>query len=446
MLFATTRKLSLSRPRRPRPFLSTVDRLEVRSLLSSVAAIQWRMDPRIAPDPAHGNQPDLTNTPSYVNPPGGYGLTLSASGTKGINPGSTYSWKVTGKGVDLYLAGESPTLSLPRGSYKVKLLVGGLSGTHPSATTTTTVPVKDVLIVSIGDSYASGEGNPVVPFSVLQPFSTPAWAYSPDPTMATQNADAHRSTISGPAQFALQLQEANPHEAVTFVSVANSGASIKNGLLGPMTSIGDSSVQLPAEIAEAKQIIGNRHIDALTLSVGGNDVGFVNQLENLIVNTATDGLYPTLSAIQSQLTASFQALPGQYANLEKAIKGLNPTKVFVTNYPDLTHDQTGVPSAIPGPFGTTVVSLADSQFASKQIIAPLDGAIATASRKYHWTPADVTAAFATHGYPSTSTYIRQLEESLAIQASVDGTFHPNATGEAAIAARLLAAYDGTRAK
>ena len=49
-----------------------------------------------------------------------------------------------------------------------------------------------------------------------------------------QNADAHRSTISGPAGFALALQEENPHEAVTFVSVANSVASISQGLLGPM--------------------------------------------------------------------------------------------------------------------------------------------------------------------------------------------------------------------
>ncbi len=42
--------------------------------------------------------------------------------------------------------------------------------------------------------------------------------------------------------FSLELQEANPHDAVTFVSVASSGASIPAGVLGPMTSIGDSSV------------------------------------------------------------------------------------------------------------------------------------------------------------------------------------------------------------
>ena len=48
---------------------STVEQLEVRSLLSSVAVIRWQMTPQIALDPAHGDQPDLPNTPAYVNPP-----------------------------------------------------------------------------------------------------------------------------------------------------------------------------------------------------------------------------------------------------------------------------------------------------------------------------------------------------------------------------------------
>ena len=78
----------------------------------------------------------------------------------------------------------------------------------------------------------------------------PQWAYSPDPAMNAENANAHRSTIAGPAQFALKLQAANPHEAVTFVSVANSGAFDPVGVLGPMPSIGDPNDQLQGEIPE----------------------------------------------------------------------------------------------------------------------------------------------------------------------------------------------------
>ena len=54
----------------------------------------------------------------------------------------------------------------------------------------------------------------------------------------------------GRRSSALKLQAANPHEAVTFVSVANSGASIPVGVLGPMPSIGDPNDQLQGEIPE----------------------------------------------------------------------------------------------------------------------------------------------------------------------------------------------------
>jgi lysophospholipase L1-like esterase len=433
-----------TRTRRAWTFRATVESLEVRSLLSTVAVIQWKVATYHTADPAYGNPPALPNTSAYVNQSGGYYLTLDASGSKGVLPTSTFSWKVTGaKGFAKTLYGEEPILKVPLGRYSVKLQASGLSGSSKVVTASATVQVKDVLIVSIGDSYASGEGNPDVPGYYT--FESPQWAYSPDPAMNLQNNLAHRSTISGPAEFAAELQAANPHEAVTFVSVANSGASIAQGLLGPMASIGDPSVQLPAELAEVKQIIGNRHIDALTLSVGGNDVGFVAQLENLVENTATFGLYPSIATIQSQVTAALKALPGQYAKLEKAIKGLDPGKVVVTDYPDLTRDQTGAVAAIPGPLGTTLISLADAEFASKDILAPLDAAIAAAAKANHWTLASVTAAFADHGYPSTTTFIRQLGESLELEGSLDGTFHPNALGEAAIAAQILKVYDGTKA-
>ena len=105
--------------------------------------------------------------------------------------------------------------------------------------------------------------------------------------MELENANAHRSTIAGPAQFALELEDKNPHEAVTFVSVADSGATIEQGLLGPMPSIGDPSYILPAEIDEVKQIVGSHPINVLTLSVGADDIGFANRVYQLNDNTST---------------------------------------------------------------------------------------------------------------------------------------------------------------
>jgi lysophospholipase L1-like esterase len=411
------------------------EQLEIRVLLSSAAVIQWSMAPKIARDPLHGNQPDLPNTFAYVNPPNGYTVLLDASNSSGIVRTTTFAWTVTdSKGHSTSLKGEHPRINLFQGSYQVKLKVTGLRGTTKPLFATVQVQVKDVLIVAIGDSYASGEGNPVVP-GVL----SPQWAFSPDPAMNAENADAHRSTIAGPAQFALKLQQSNRHVAVTFVSVANSGATIPNGLLGPMTSVADSSVQLPAEITELKHIIGTRHIDVLTLTVGGNDVNFVGLVEDLALNTATG--VPTLASIQSQFNSDLSQLTQRFAALAPAIHNLNPGLVLQTGYPDLTHDQTGQPAAITlGPLAA--ISLADSQFTSSQLIAPLDHAIAAAANQFGWTlVTQIYRDFNTHGYPSTSSWFRTPAESLALEGNVDGSLHPNAMGHLDFANDFLAAFN-----
>ncbi len=239
----------------------------------------------------------------------------------------------------------------------------------------TTVVVKDILIVSIGDSYASGEGNPVVPGYFG--FESAQWAYSPDPAMELENANAHRSTVAAPAQFALALQKSNPHEAVTFVSVANSGATIAQGLLGPMPSIGDPSYTLPAEIDEVKQIIGSHPINVLTVSIGADDIGFSTRVDQLIENTELGS--PSLSTIQSQVDADLATLPQQYAMLDQAIKGLDPGQILITGYPDLTRNSQGKIAPIVF-LGLDIISAKDAKFAANNIIAPLDQAVETAAQ------------------------------------------------------------------
>jgi hypothetical protein len=418
-----------------------VEALEVRSLLSSAPVIQWSMVPQIALDPSHGNEPDLPNTPAYVNPPGGYGVVLDASGSVGIQPTTTFAWTVTDSaGQSTYASGEDATISLAQGSYTVQLAATGLSGESDPQYATVKIQVKDILIVSIGDSYASGEGNPVVPA-----MNDPQWAYSPDPAMNAENASAHRSTVAGPAQFALKLQEANPHEAVTFVSLANSGASILVGVLDPMQSIGDPNVQLPGEIPELEQLIGTRHIDVLTVTVGADDIGFATLAEDLVENTNFGA--PSLSSIQSQFKASLAHLPQHFAALAQAIQSLDPGQVLVTGYPDITRNQDGKVAAFPLPDGFTLISQADAAFASQKIIAPLDAAIAAAANAYDWTLVKgISADFLRHGYPSNNSWIRTLGDSVDMQGNEDGTFHPNAAGHNDIAVHLLDTYLGLLGK
>jgi hypothetical protein len=429
----------LSRPRRrARRWKATIEVLEIRSLLTSAAVIEWSMLPQIARDPNHGNEPDLPNTAAYVNPPNGYGVQLDGSHSVGIQSATTFSWTVTNsQGQSIPLSGQNPTVDLQQGPYTVTLTATGLVGASGPISTTTDIQVKDILIVSIGDSYASGEGNPVVPSPI-----DPEWAYSPDPAMNTENADAHRSTLAGPAQFALELQEQNPQEAVTFVSVADSGASIPVGVLGPMPSVGDPNVMLPAQINELQQIIGSRHIDVLTVSVGADDIGFSGLAEDLIDNTY--GGSPTRAAILRRFRTRLSELPQHFAELAQAITALDPGQVLVTDYPDLALNQHGKVAPILGPLDIPLISKKDATLASQKIIPPLDATITTATQTYHWTLVKgVYDDFRTHGYPSTSPWIVSLGQSLALQGDIDGIFHPNAAGQLDYAKNLLATYLGT---
>jgi hypothetical protein len=428
---------AITYPRRARRRLEVrVEALEPRSLLSSVAVIQWQMAPQIAPDPNHGGAPDLPNTSAYVNPPNGYEVLLDASHSRGIGRSSTFTWTISQSGnVVTTVQGEKPDVDLPEGTYTVQLQAYKLRGMTGPVVVSNTVVVKDILIVSIGDSYASGEGNPVVPgyFGI----GSPQWAYSPDPAMELENANAHRSTVAAAAQFALALQKSNPHEAVTFISVADSGASISQGLLGPMASIGDPSYPLPAEIDEVHQIIGSHPINVLTLSIGGDDIGFSTRIEQLIENTELGS--PSLSTIQSQVNADLATLPQQFAMLDQAIKGLNPGKVLITGYPDLTRNSRGKVAPIVF-LGFDIISAQDAKFAANSIIAPLDQAVETAARANDWTYVNYSADFRTHGYPSSNSWIRDLNDSEEIEDSFDGAFHPNAAGHRDIAKRLFQAY------
>ena len=115
----------------------------------------------------------------------------------------------------------------------------------------------------------------------------------------------------------------------------------------------------------------------------------------------------------------------------------------MTGYPDVTRNQNGQAGAIL--WGDlTLISQSNAQFASQQIIPPLNSAITTAASTYNWSlVAGINADFFTHGYPSTTPWIRTFGESLEMQGDQDGTFHPNATGHQDIARHLLATYLGS---
>ena len=71
----------------------------------------------------------------------------------------------------------------------------------------------------------------------------------------------------------------------------------------------------------------------------------------------------------------------------------------------------------------------------------MNAAIAAAGSSYNWSlVTGINTDFLTHGYPSTTPWIRTFGQSFEMQGTYSGTFHPNATGHLDIARHLLATY------
>jgi hypothetical protein len=146
-------------------------------------------------------------------------------------------------------------------SYVVSLTVTTLDGQSNSARASVTL--RDLLIVSIGDSFASGEGNPD---KMREDPGGVKWI----------DERCHRSAWAGPARAAIIIEKADPKTAVTFISFACTGASIKKGLLGAQDRKGH---EVEPQLDKVFAAVGRRTIDALLLSIGGNDLEFSKLVE-----------------------------------------------------------------------------------------------------------------------------------------------------------------------
>ena len=100
--------------------------------------------------------------------------------------------------------------------------------------------VKDLLIVGLGDSFASGEGNPDVPVTL----DANKRVQNLYPARAAEGGSAqwldrlcHRSLYSYQLRAALQVAIENPHGSVTYLGYACSGAAVEKGIIGPQAYV-----------------------------------------------------------------------------------------------------------------------------------------------------------------------------------------------------------------
>jgi lysophospholipase L1-like esterase len=323
----TVRKMSLRHTSR-----LLVESLEARQLLA--VDFDYAMAERFGRDLNNNGLIDLPNTATYAEP-AALTLTFSVLDDPNPAPSTVYAWTMQpGVGASTVVArtaaeiaaGNLPTVSVPGVTYATTFqkVVGGVVVNSIERS----VSVRDILIVSLGDSYSSGEGNPervqglslpfyfpsdtipylqhsdlnqtlpAVAFTAVAGFltqkSTALWAdgadgyYGPTPfglNMTNDNRQSHRSTVAATAQYALDLERSDPHTSVTFVHVSQSGATTQTAI-GAVPAFGqeDPTYRLTAQTKLIQAIVGTRPIDQLFVSLGGNDVGFTTLAQGLVVS------------------------------------------------------------------------------------------------------------------------------------------------------------------
>jgi hypothetical protein len=176
--------------------------------------------------------------------------------------------------------------------------LGGLFGPGPEKTvgsTATISSVKDFVILSIGDSVASGEGDPVVEYSgradMMQPNqglwddrgSNYNYPSIPDQIGREIGRACHRSLVAGPSQAARQFVASNKdtitgEDTITFAHLACSGATLSF---------------VPEEERNASDLIDQLRIartqlpriDVLLISGGANNMVFRSEFYGILNNT-----------------------------------------------------------------------------------------------------------------------------------------------------------------
>ena len=327
---------------------------------------------------------------AYVTPQS-HGIEIWLSG-QGVPATAVCEWRIGGQVVAQSSCADrvsGPGIELPYpGGAEISVNVLG------EAPIITEARVKDLLIAGLGDSFASGEGNPNRPvaFSETRRFKN----FYPIRRQNDAGGGAewtdelcHRSLYGQQLRAALQIAIENPQASVTFLDYSCSGASIADGILGPQTYVervasNERSAQLAApmiaggekdsqlyrlmreicrEAPKMKDGVptcpGNdfrRSLDFIFLSVGGNDIGFSNivawaSLRDSASSAIASFFGATVSA--KEFAARMRdVLPDAYATLASVLEAtvpvtsagdgvFDPSRVVLTAYPDLVTNEAG---------------------------------------------------------------------------------------------------------
>ncbi|WP_165900689.1 SGNH/GDSL hydrolase family protein [Microbispora triticiradicis] len=395
--------------------------------------------------------------PAYIHPRG-WSIVLDACASKSVRRIHRYTFEITGIGHSYKLTHGGPACRvsmhelMPRqGFYRVGLTLHtdrGVSVKHID-----NISIRDHLIVSIGDSLASGEGNPDRPGEYI-PFRDSVentgglingkikFAIERRPAQ-WKDRRCHRSARSGPALAAQAIEEADPHTSVTFLSFACSGAEITHlwadqyegtvpvgsALLSPQVEAVRSAVRAGTPAA--------RPIDALLVTAGINDLHF----SDIVLACAQNNNRPLNHVdcvYDSGIRTAVNEVSHRYDLLASAIDTRLPgvRETYINRYPVEVLKGGGC-----GDLGRPLVGIdrkeADAMTTFGSTLNMLIHRAAGRHRNLHWNDIqNLTKPFSNHAYCASDPWFRGYENSWMTQGDERATVHPNAKGHAAFASLL----------
>ena len=260
------------------------------------------------------------------------------------------------------------------------------SGPETPQRIATEIMVRDFFIAGLGDSIASGEGNPDRPIALsdegfcfrsylgtagAQYYRPSRAGYkggraceAPDTLQVWQrqsalwfNSACHRSLYSYQTRTALALAVRHPHIAVTYLPLACTGATIVDGLFGsqrarecpPTKSAASCQGTVTAQLAELREAVTaakrrqpDRTLDLVLLSIGANDINFSGLVADVIVDTATERVLfrrtGVMGSVDDSRAALARDLPQGFGKLREALKPLvgDLQRVVYVSYADPT--------------------------------------------------------------------------------------------------------------
>lgn len=306
------------------------------------------------------------------------------------------------------------------GNYTVRVILGSESdtryhGVYVDIPVTILPKVAEFNVLSIGDSFASGEGAPTWTSSpntdpadwwLRQTFGYPldsaVWEARFPLESPEDVEEMHRSYYAGPALATQMLQEEEREVAVRLQHLAWSGATV-----GAVSD--DSMRTLMGQLLVAHQQI--EPYDVILMNGGGNDL----RMAPFVQDCAT-GAVPCAVG-EAQLT-ELAALPAKYDALATRIAASPITSqahVIVTGLPDdLFSTLLGV-CAISAP---DVIGIEDSEeIAIRYLLLSVNAIISSKATQHGWTfvPVDFTG----HGLcaPTGERWLNTVLDSFFLQAS-----------------------------